>query len=31
MALMDMPWGGYFGTLQDRFGTRRMFNCASKS
>jgi PhnB protein len=31
MALMDMPWGGYFGTLQDRFGTRWMFNCASKS
>jgi PhnB protein len=31
MPLQEMFWGDYFGSLQDRFGTRWMFNCASKS
>jgi PhnB protein len=31
MALEEMFWGGYFGTLVDRFGIHWMFNCASKS
>lgn len=26
-GLMDMPWGAYWGTCQDRFGIRWMFNC----
>jgi PhnB protein len=30
MALQEMFWGGYFGTVVDRFGTQWMFNCASK-
>jgi PhnB protein len=30
MALQDMFWGAYFGSLTDRFGVRWMFNCASK-
>jgi PhnB protein len=30
MALQEMFWGGYFGSLVDRFGVRWMFNCASK-
>lgn len=25
--LQEMFWGGYFGTLTDRFGMRWMFNC----
>ncbi len=29
-ALADMPWGGYFGSLIDRFGIQWMFNCTSK-
>ncbi|MGE5319968.1 MAG: VOC family protein [Hyphomicrobiaceae bacterium] len=28
--LQEMFWGGYFGSLADRFGVRWMFNCASK-
>jgi len=28
MALKDMFWGGYFGSLVDRYGIRWMFNCA---
>lgn len=31
MPLQEMFWGGYFGSLTDRFGIRWMFNCASKS
>ena len=31
MPLQEMFWGGYFGTLIDRFGTCWMFNCASKT
>jgi PhnB protein len=31
MALQDMFWGGYFGSLVDRFGIRWMFNCEQKS
>lgn len=31
MSLQDMPWGGYFGSLVDRFGVRWMFNCETKS
>lgn len=31
MPLAEMFWGGYFGSLQDRFGTRWMFNCNSKT
>ncbi|HVC24830.1 MAG TPA: VOC family protein [Acidimicrobiales bacterium] len=28
-GLVDMPWGAYWGTCADRFGTRWMFNCPS--
>lgn len=31
MPLTEMFWGGYFGNLTDKFGTKWMFNCASKS
>ncbi len=31
VPLQDMFWGGYFGSLTDRFGIRWMFNCASKT
>jgi PhnB protein len=31
MALQEMFWGGYFGSLVDRYGVRWMFNCASKA
>jgi PhnB protein len=31
MPLQEMFWGGYFGSLTDRFGTRWMFNCSSKA
>ena len=31
MHLQEMFWGGYFGSLTDRFGVRWMFNCASKT
>jgi len=31
MALQEMFWGGYFGSLTDRFGIRWMFNCSSKA
>jgi len=31
MPLQEMFWGGYFGSLIDRFGTRWMFNCNSKT
>lgn len=30
MPLQEMFWGGYFGSLVDRFGVRWMFNCAGK-
>lgn len=30
MALQEMFWGAYWGTLTDRFGVRWMFNCAAK-
>lgn len=30
MPLQEMFWGGYFGSLVDRFGIRWMFNCASR-
>lgn len=30
MALQDMFWGAYFGTLTDQFGVRWMFNCAAQ-
>ncbi|MDD5083431.1 MAG: VOC family protein [Candidatus Moranbacteria bacterium] len=30
MALMEMFWGGYFGSLTDKFGVMWMFNCMSK-
>jgi PhnB protein len=30
-ALQDMPWGSYWGTCLDRFGTRWMFNCTEAS
>ena len=29
MPLQEMFWGGYFGSLTDRFGIRWMFNCPS--
>jgi len=31
MALQDMFWGAYFGSLTDQFGIRWMFNCHSKT
>jgi PhnB protein len=31
MPLQEMFWGGYFGSLTDRFGIRWMVNCASRS
>lgn len=31
MPLQEMFWGGYFGTLIDRFGSCWMLNCASKT
>jgi PhnB protein len=31
MRLQEMFWGGYFGSLVDRFGIHWMFNCASKT
>jgi PhnB protein len=30
MTLQEMFWGGYFGSLIDRFGIHWMFNCTSK-
>ena len=30
MPLQEMFWGGYFGSLVDKFGVRWMFNCPSK-
>lgn len=30
MQLQEMFWGGYFGSLVDRFGINWMFNCANK-
>jgi PhnB protein len=31
MPLQEMFWGGYFGSLTDRFGIRWMVNCTSKT
>lgn len=31
MELMEMFWGGYFGSLLDKYGIRWMFNCNSKT
>jgi PhnB protein len=31
MPLQEMFWGGYFGSLTDRFGIHWMFNCTSKA
>ena len=31
LALQEMFWGDYFGSLSDRFGINWMFNCASKT
>ena len=31
MALKDMFWGAYFGSLTDQFGIRWMFNCTEKA
>jgi PhnB protein len=31
MPLEEMFWGGYYGSLCDRFGIRWMFNCNAKS
>ncbi len=31
MPLTEMFWGGYFGSLRDRFGVQWMFNCESKT
>lgn len=30
MPLQEMFWGGYYGSLADRFGVRWMFNCAEQ-
>lgn len=29
MQLAEMFWGGYFGSLTDRFGVQWMFNCSA--
>jgi PhnB protein len=31
MPLQEMFWGGYFGSLVDRFGVHWMVNCASET
>jgi PhnB protein len=31
MALQEMFWGDYFGSLTDKFGIRWMFACSSKT
>ena len=31
MALTEMFWGDYFGSLTDKFGVQWMFNCESKT
>jgi PhnB protein len=31
MPLQAMFWGGYFGSLSDKFGIRWMFNCSIKA
>jgi PhnB protein len=31
MAMQEMFWGGYFGSLTDKYGVQWMINCASKS
>ncbi len=31
MPLADMFWGGYFGSLTDKFGMKWMFNCTEKA
>ena len=31
MPLQEMFWGGYYGSLVDRYGTYWMFNCASQT
>ena len=31
MPLREMFWGGYFGSLTDKFGIHWMVNCASKT
>ena len=31
MPLQEMFWGGYFGSLIDRFGIQWMFNCPNKT
>ena len=31
MALAEMFWGDYFGSLVDKYGTQWMVNCTSKS
>jgi PhnB protein len=31
MPLQEMFWGGYFGSLTDRYGINWMFNCANKT
>jgi PhnB protein len=28
--IIDAPWGGFFGALDDRFGIGWMFNCTKK-
>ncbi len=30
MALQEMFWGDYYGSLTDKFGVQWMFNCSSK-
>ena len=30
MNLQEMFWGGYFGSLTDKYGVQWMFNCESK-
>ena len=31
MPMQEMFWGGYFGSIVDKFGVQWMFNCTSKT
>jgi len=31
MPLQEMFWGGYYGSLRNKFGIYRMFTCMSKT
>ncbi len=31
MALQEMFWGDYYGSLKDKYGVQWMFNCTAKA